>query len=117
MKPQGVIDARNRAKFFGGQALTGTAQQVDWAEKIRAEKIRGMTAPQAVAACDPSSLLKSAKFWIENRDKSPEEIAQFVASSQALLAAYRLATETQDASGVRRIAEEYNALTATWGLR
>jgi hypothetical protein len=111
-----ALDARAVAKMFGGRALKGSKKQKEWAEKIRAEKLREMTDLQAVAACDPNGLLTHSKFWIENRDKSGKEIGEFVEQQKTLLAAYNEARNAGDAEKVARIAGQYNALTNKWGF-
>ncbi len=113
----GTLDARNIAKFFGGKALRGSAKQVRWGEKIRADKIKNMTEKQAAICCDPSGLMKHAKFWIETRDKKPPEIGEFAEKYKNLLVSYSEAKATNDANLVASIAEEYNALTALWGFK
>lgn len=108
-------DARAVAKLFGGRALTGTARQKEWAEKIRAEKLAKMSQDQAEMACDPNGLLTEAKFWIENRSASGAEIGAFVQEQKALL---QLAKSLRDAGKADKYAEvvkRYNALTARWG--
>lgn len=108
--------ARNVAKMFGGKALKGTARQKEWAEKIRAAKITCMSEKNAIMACDPTGLMVSAKFWIENRDKDARAIGEFVEKQKALLAACRAAKKERNAEELARIAPIYNALTAQWGF-
>ncbi|WP_311949280.1 hypothetical protein [Halomonas piscis] len=105
---------RELAKVFGGRALTGTAKQKDWAEKIRAEKLREMDMCQAELACDPKGLLTAAKFWIEARNSKGTEIGEFVQQQKALLKQYKSAKAEKDADQVKAIAEQYNALTEKW---
>ncbi|MDP5909571.1 hypothetical protein P3854_32050 [Pseudomonas aeruginosa] len=111
-----AMDARTVAKAFGGRALTGTARQKEWAEKIRAEKVQQMNQDQAEMACDPSGLLTAAKFWIENRNATGQAIAGFVMQQKALLAQHRSAQAAGQADNVAKIATEYNTLTARWGF-
>jgi hypothetical protein len=101
--------ARATAKAFGGKALKGTAKQKEWAEKIRAEKLSGMTEEQAKMVSDPMGILGHSKFWIENRNATPSSIAEFVAEQKSLLAKYN---ETGDIY----TAEKYNRLTKKWGF-
>lgn len=109
-----AAEAREVAKFFGGKALTGTAKQKDWAEKIRASKLEEMTAEEAVIVCNPTGIFTASKFWIENRNRSASDIAAFAVRQKTLLAAFRkVARGTEEAE---RIAAEYNALTAAWGF-
>lgn len=117
------------ASLFGGKALTGSKKQKVWAEKIRAEKLRGeqvgtsiydpkdeMTEAQAVLACDPNGLGKSAHFWIANRARRPSEIGAFFEQQKRLLAdalAMRDAGKTEE---FKAAAAEYNAFTTAWGF-
>lgn len=105
---------RELAKVFGGRALTGSAKQKEWAEKIRAEKLREMDMDQAEMACDPKGLLTAAKFWIEARARNGKEIGEFVQQQKALLKQYRTAKAAGDAGQVKALAEQYNALTEQW---
>jgi len=110
-----VVEARAVAKLYGGKALKGTAKQKEWAEKIRAEKLSAMTEDQAEMAADPTGLLTSAKFWIENRQKRAGEIVEFVQEQKALL---KLAAQLQAQGKAKEYAEvaaKYNALTTEWG--
>ena len=111
-----ALDARSVAKLFGGKALTGTKKQKEWAEKIRAEKLRGMTDKQAILASAPDGLLTSSKFWIENRSASAADIGNFVEQQKALLNKYKDAKANGDHESVSEIAPQYNALTAKWGF-
>lgn len=111
-----AIDARAVAKAFGGKALTGTAKQKEWGEKIRAEKIRGMDVDQAEMACDPEGLLTKAEFWIENRSRTSNEIGEFVMQQKALLKQARSLHAEKRVAEYQAIAAQYNALTAKWGF-
>lgn len=111
-----ALDARAVAKAFGGKALTGTAKQKEWAEKIRAEKLASMTQDQAEMACDPSGLLTNSKFWIENRAAAASAIGAFVTDQKALLAQARALKAAGRADEYSRAAAQYNAMTAQWGF-
>ena len=108
--------ARDIAKFFGGRALTGSAKQKEWAEKIRAEKLDGMSEEQAAMACDPNGLLKTSKFWIDNRNQSGKDIGDFVMLQKALLKQARSLQAAGKAEDYAATAAQYNALTAKWGF-
>lgn len=71
------------AKQFGGKALTGTAKQKDWAEKLRYEILQKVSASEAstIIAIDAAA---TAKFWIEARFVEPKKIADQAASVLAL---------------------------------
>ncbi|MFA7175043.1 MAG: hypothetical protein WC340_16845 [Kiritimatiellia bacterium] len=70
-----AMRARNIAKFFGGKALKGSKKQKEWGEKIRAEKLAEMDEALAeVVVTD--TVAETAKFWIENREKDPEQFRE-----------------------------------------
>jgi hypothetical protein len=71
---EGGLDPVAVAKAFGGKALTGTAKQKEWANKIRADKLKQMAFTSAeFVAKHPAA--KSARFWIDNRNKRGDLIA------------------------------------------
>lgn len=124
-----VLADRAVAALFGGKALTGTPKQKAWGEKIRAQKLRGervghdfyapkneMTEAQAVMACDPNGLGRSAHFWIHNRDRRPSEIGAFFETQKRMLAEARALREAGKIDEFKAIAEQYNKLTAEWGF-
>ncbi len=124
-----VLADRAVAALFGGKALTGTAKQKAWGEKIRAEKLRGervghdfyapkneMTEAQAVLACDPNGLGRSAHFWIHNRNRRPSEIGAFFETQKRMLAEARALREAGKIDELKAIAEQYNKLTEEWGF-
>lgn len=108
-------DARAIAKAFGGKALTGTAKQKEWAEKIRAEKLTAMSVEQAELVADPTNILQNSKFWIEHRTESAQDIADFEITRRALLKQALSLKAAGNAPGYATKAAEYNALTARWG--
>lgn len=112
----GAMGARADAKALGGKALKGSKKQKEWAEKIRAEKIREMTEDQARVACDPNGILSHSKFWIENRNKSGREIGEFVQEQKALLAEARELKAAGKESEYAVVASIYNNLTTEWGF-
>lgn len=107
---------RFTAKVFGGKALTGSAKQKEWAEKIRAEKLATMTEDQAIACCNPNGILRTAHVWISNRSKSGADFADFVEKQSKLLATCKKARESRMVEEYERLAAEYNALTTAWGF-
>lgn len=114
---QKAREFRDDAKFFGGKALLGSRKQKEWAEKIRAEKLRGMSEEQAIFACDPDGLGKHSKFWIENRERSGNEIGGFFEKQKALLAKAMELREELKQEEYALVAAEYNALSAEWGFQ
>lgn len=124
-----ILADRAAAGLFGGKALTGSVKQKVWGEKIRAEKLAGekvgsdfyapkdeMTEAQAVLACDPSGLGKSAHFWIENRGRKPSEIGRFFETQKRMLADALALRESGKADEFKAAADAYNALTTEWGF-
>lgn len=114
---QKAREARHSAKFFGGKALLGSAKQKEWGEKIRSEKLGGMSEDQAVFACAPDGLGKHSKFWIENRERSSREIGAFFERQKALLAKGMELRDRLDSAEYASVAAEYNALTSEWGFK
>lgn len=123
-----AIEARDVAKFFGGKALKGAAKQKEWAEKIRAEKLKAVSGEHAELICEPDNLLQNAKVWIENRNKSGRDFAEFVMTYRAKggeAAKIRAQGVTFPVGShervnceikLKRIVAEYNALTSAWGF-
>ncbi|MGV7078481.1 DUF5710 domain-containing protein [Testudinibacter sp. P80/BLE/0925] len=66
-------NSRDYAKSLGGKALTGTMKQKNWAEEIRASKLKELNSDEA-SALVKSGGAEKASFWVENRDKSGAEI-------------------------------------------
>lgn len=75
-----ALEGRAVAKLFGGYALKGSAKQKEWAEKIRADKLKEMNSFEiAEYFCDKDNTpFQSAAFWIENRNKSALEFEDFI---------------------------------------
>lgn len=67
--------SRQATKAQGLKALTGTAKQKQWAETIRAEKLKGLPAQDIEAIAAGRAHFHSAKYWIENKHLSGAEIA------------------------------------------
>ncbi|HDR1063267.1 TPA: hypothetical protein ACT2DX_000731 [Pasteurella multocida] len=64
---------RAYAKQFGGVALTGSAKQKEWAEKIRYEILVKCDDEQATAIC-ALALTQKSTFWINFRNENAEQI-------------------------------------------
>lgn len=88
---------RELAKLYGGKALTGTPKQKEWAEKIRAEKLIGLDDDTATFL-SVSKLADSAKFWIDMKDMSSNDIFRSVTVANALsyLNSINLSLHTRD---------------------
>lgn len=73
--PASVKEYRDIAKFYGGKALTGTAKQKEWAEKLRADVLKSdaLSDEQKAELIALQGMLKTAKFWIDNRHISASE--------------------------------------------
>lgn len=65
-------EARKLAKFYGGKAVTGSAAQKKWAEEIRQKVLESsaLSDEQKVKLVTLGGAANTAKFWINNRDKS-----------------------------------------------
>lgn len=111
-----IHDARSIAKAFGGKALKGTAKQKEWAEKIRASKIDGMSAEDAELVCDPSGLLTHAHFWIEHRDKDRRVIAEFERNRRKLLQEAQALKAAGNAEGYEKVTALYSEKLEKWGF-
>jgi len=110
---QKALDARKNAKFLGGKALTGSAKQKEWAEKIRATVISQVSSAEDAQALVTNGLAATSKFWIENRNKSANDFVNFVKKQRALKEAF----DSEKCLIQRKIiADEYNAFTSTFGL-
>lgn len=61
---------RKIAKFYGSKALTGSAKQKEWAEKLRADVLTSdmLSDEEKAEFLDTANFLQSAKFWINNKD-------------------------------------------------
>lgn len=68
--PASVKEYRKIAKFYGGKALTGTAKQKEWAEKLRADvlKSEALSDEQKAELIALEGPLKTSKFWINTRN-------------------------------------------------
>jgi mannitol-specific phosphotransferase system IIBC component len=62
------------------------------------------------------TLLNSAKFWIENRQKTARDILDFVITQKSLKARYDEAKSNGDDVNVSNFANDYNKLTEKWGF-
>jgi len=108
--------ARAIAKSAGGIALTGSAKQKKWGEQIRAAVLAVVTTADAQTLCRRNSVLRLAKFWIENRAKSAHEILSFATAQATLLElATKLQTDNKN-DEYRIIAAQYNDLMSAWGF-
>ena len=112
-----TMAARKEAKLFGGKALVGSRKQVDWAEKIRAEKIAGMQEEEAILACRPEGLGRFAYFWIENRNRSAADFAAFFRKQADLMSKCSYLKEQRRSEEYKSAAAEYNALTEDWSFK
>lgn len=82
-----VKDHRKIAKFYGGKALTGSTKQKVWAESLRAKVLTSdaLSDEQKVALLE-LGIVKTAKFWINNKDLAPKYFIaeQIIAEAAAL---------------------------------
>lgn len=59
---------RETAKTLGCKALTGSAKQKKWAERLRRDFILQMSSEDAFLAVQASALTQTAWFWINTRE-------------------------------------------------
>ena len=95
--------------------MKGTAKQKEWAEKIRVNFIEQLTFDEAIRLVELDALCGKAKFWIENRTKTINELKDFIRDQQVFVEAYKAASSENNAELVKKYAELYNNLTAKWG--
>ncbi len=69
-------EAKEKTSFLGACELSGSEKQINWAEQIRADKLESMSDIHAEIAIHPEGLAKTARFWIDNRTKTSEEIGE-----------------------------------------
>lgn len=86
-------EARKLAKFYGGKALTGSAAQKKWAEEIRQKVLESpaLSDEQKIDLVMLGGVVNTAKFWINNKDKSPS-----VFTADNISAEYRKLNELYD---------------------
>ena len=95
--------------------MKGTTKQIKWAKDIRDTAMKQMTATEKKAVCSTDSAVANrAKFWIDNRNKTGKEIAQFVTKYDELSKAYRAAAERCDGTAKSRISNELAKITRGW---
>ncbi len=75
-----TLKDREVAKLFGGYALVGNKKDKELGEKVRAQKIKGFKRAQSAEYfCDKENqTFQSAKFWIHNINRRPEEFEGFI---------------------------------------
>lgn len=70
-----TVQARQTAKSLGAKALKGTAKQKAWAEDIRKAFLEQDLTDDALSLVTSSEMTATAKFWIETRSISRQELA------------------------------------------
>lgn len=70
-----TVKARQTAKALGAKALKGTAKQKAWAEDIRKAFLEQDLTDDALSLVTSSEMTATAKFWIETRNISRQELA------------------------------------------
>lgn len=70
--------AKNGSKFNGLKPLKGTNRQIEWAEKIRFEKVRSMTDSQLSIVKLGNAHTYKATFWINNRNEENDFIVDTI---------------------------------------
>ena len=118
-------DARSLAKSFGGKALSGTTKQKEWAETIRAEKLKSLSSEAAELICDHNGLCTHSKFWIENRAKKPSDFESFIFNQKRWLNRHKYlrakftlqGLSDEEKAEMADIAEKYNKLIKEWSIK
>lgn len=110
-----ALNDRAYSKQLGGEALTGTKKQKEWAEKIRAEKLRAAS-NEARNALATHSKMQTAKFWIENRNMSSNEIYELLKKRGELYDAYHELKERSFDKEANKVREEFWAINKKLGI-
>lgn len=96
-------ESRKLAKFYGGKALTGSATQKKWAEEIRQKVLESsaLSDEQKTKLVTLGGAANTAKFWINNKDKSPAafDAATILAEDRKLRDLYNKHYDTLVRSG------------------
>lgn len=96
-------ESRKLAKFYGGKALTGSAAQKKWAEEIRQKVLESsaLSDEQKAKLVTLGGAANTAKFWINNKDKSPAafDAATILAEDRKLGELYNKHYDTLARSG------------------
>lgn len=82
--PPEAIEARNAIKNLGGQALVGTYSQKKWAEILRYNVILVLQKDSAEFLLSDKKI-NSSRFWINCRDKKPEDIVNAIKKAHVLI--------------------------------
>lgn len=69
---------RKVAKFYGAKALTGTAKQKEWGEKLRYEVLTSdlLSDEQKSELLSLEGVTKTAAFWINNRSLKTDSLTK-----------------------------------------
>ncbi|WP_434526591.1 hypothetical protein [Photorhabdus asymbiotica] len=70
--------AKNGSKLNGLKPLKGTNRQIEWAEKIRFEKVKSMTDSQLSTVKSGNTSTHKAQFWIELRHIEASNIVDII---------------------------------------
>lgn len=85
-----TVQAHKTAKALGAKALKGSAKQKAWAEDIRKAFLEQDLTDDALSLVTSSEMTAYAKFWIETRSISRQELAK---AMNDLVAATRTAND------------------------
>jgi hypothetical protein len=75
-----TTEYRKTIRDIGGSSLSGTMKQKEWAEKIRADKVKQLQDDQRHILVAAYKVFDKASFWIANRDKAATEIYNYAVS-------------------------------------
>ncbi len=85
------------AREYGAPKLRGSAEQIKYAEGIRAKKLNQTTPEELEKLCQSSRGCGTAKFWIEHKGENPAELVALITLAEDT-PTYRI-METKDRSG------------------
>lgn len=114
-KKAAAKSARDEIKHIGYRALkSGTPKQQAWAETIRTGMVKSIA--EDVQAAFTDAPFHTAKFWIDNRDKTASDFTQFARDDIAMHEMIWSAHNAGDFEKSRRIRDQRGALHRKFGI-
>lgn len=113
-KKAAATTARKSIKQLGYRAMSGTPKQKSWAEQIRKSIVDNL--PEDIQAAFVDAPFKTAKFWIDNKDKSASDFADFAREDNRLHDEIWALHAEGKLNEVRELRETRQALQYSWGV-